>query len=175
MHAMTLLADREASPREIAAEIGEPVNNVTYHVKQLVELGCVELVRTAPARGGRVVEHFYRSTRRVWVDDEGWEKLGPSERHVFTTTLMKAIANDVNDAMARGTFFEQDDNHLSRTPMVVDAEGWKEVTEVLDAALLSLLEIRSKVAERTGSEEGPGSFPAKIEILQFRAPPAKSP
>jgi DNA-binding transcriptional ArsR family regulator len=113
MHAMTILVDREASPKELAAEIGEPINNVTYHVKQLVKLGCVELVRTAPAKGGRVVEHFYRATSNTWIGDEEWEALGPKERHIYTTTTVKALSADINEAIAAGTFFDPDTNHLS--------------------------------------------------------------
>jgi DNA-binding transcriptional ArsR family regulator len=170
MHAMTILVDREASPKELAAEIGEPINNVTYHVKQLVELGCVELVRTVPVKGGRVVEHFYRATTNTWIDDEEWESLGPAERHVYTTTTVKALSADISEAMAAGTFFDPDTNHLSRTPMVVDMEGWDEVTQLLDSTLEQLVEIRAAVTARIAEQEDRATFPAKVQMLQFRAP-----
>ena len=41
----------EASPKELAQALGEPVGNVSYHVRILRELDCVELVRTEPRRG----------------------------------------------------------------------------------------------------------------------------
>ena len=37
---MSILSERIASPREMAAEMGEPLNNVTYHVNQLRGLVC---------------------------------------------------------------------------------------------------------------------------------------
>lgn len=55
-----LAAGEVRSPNEIAISTGEPLGNVSYHVKRLVCLGMVELESTAPRRGA--VEHFYRLT-----------------------------------------------------------------------------------------------------------------
>ncbi len=65
VRAMCILYERTASPRQIAAEIDEALNNVTYHVNQLRELGCLELVRTEADRGGRVLERCDRSIQRA--------------------------------------------------------------------------------------------------------------
>lgn len=56
------LKRREASPREIAVATGEPLGNVSYHVRVLHDSGVLELVRTEPRRGA--VEHFYRLVKR---------------------------------------------------------------------------------------------------------------
>jgi DNA-binding transcriptional ArsR family regulator len=50
-----------ASPNEMSRELGEPLGNVSYHVKALLELGCIELVDTAQRRGA--IEHYYRAVR----------------------------------------------------------------------------------------------------------------
>jgi DNA-binding transcriptional ArsR family regulator len=42
------LGDRTASPSEIAAEIGAPLTNVSYHVRKLRALGLIKLVRKTP-------------------------------------------------------------------------------------------------------------------------------
>jgi DNA-binding transcriptional ArsR family regulator len=55
------LADGEtASPRELSADLRQPLGNVSYHVRVLAECGAVALVKARPVRGS--VEHFYRST-----------------------------------------------------------------------------------------------------------------
>jgi hypothetical protein len=46
-----------ASPSELPDALGEPLGNVSYHVRILRELDCIELVRTEPRRGA--LEHFY--------------------------------------------------------------------------------------------------------------------
>ena len=64
---MTLLNERVASPSELADELGEPLGNVSYHMRRLAELECIELVRTTPVRGA--LEHHYRATARPVFGD----------------------------------------------------------------------------------------------------------
>jgi DNA-binding MarR family transcriptional regulator len=170
VHALAILYERAASPREIAAELDEPVNNVTYHVKQLVELGCIELVETRPAHGGRVVEHFYRAIQRLYFDDEDWERLGTSERRTVDTAILRMISDDVNQAVAHGTFSDPDDNHLSRTPITVDREGWEEIKDILGTALNELIAVSDKVASRAAPSEE--TVQAMVGILHFRSAPS---
>src|SRR3954452_24956885 len=56
------------SPNELSRELGDPLGNVSYHVRILRELDCVELVRTEQRRGA--LEHYYRATAEPWLDDE---------------------------------------------------------------------------------------------------------
>lgn len=65
---LRILAERTASPAEMARELGEELSNVSYHAKQLVQLECAELVGMRQARGA--VEHFYRATERHLIDVE---------------------------------------------------------------------------------------------------------
>jgi len=54
------LAKREASPVELAKEMGEPLPNVSYHVRALHKLGAVKLVSERQVRGA--MEHTYSAT-----------------------------------------------------------------------------------------------------------------
>jgi DNA-binding transcriptional ArsR family regulator len=170
VHAMSILAERAASPRELAEEIGEPLNNVTYHVNQLRELGCIELVRTEPAHGGRVFEHFYRTTRRAFFDEDAWEVLTEKERLGVIGAIMRMIAKDLAVAMASGTFFLEDDKHITRSPMKVDREGWEEIGALLNRTTKELFDIDERVAARTAAG-ATAEIDVKVELLQFRSPP----
>ena len=170
VHAITILGMRTASPREIAEEIDERLNNVTYHLRQLQELGCIELVRTERVRGGRVLEHFYRATSRVYFDEAAWAVLNQKEKLDLTTVAIRIVSEDIEEAMAAGTFFAQDSAHISRLPMVLDPDGWQEVIEVVSRATEDLIDITGRVAERCAGGEPP-SIHAKVELLQFRSPP----
>jgi DNA-binding transcriptional ArsR family regulator len=84
---LRILAERTASPAEMARELGEELSNVSYHAKQLVRFECAEMVGIRPARGA--LEHFYRATERPLIDIEEWltldaqglqEVLGAHER-----------------------------------------------------------------------------------------------
>ena len=39
------------SPRTAAEALGEPLGNVAYHTRILLEADCIELVKTVPVRG----------------------------------------------------------------------------------------------------------------------------
>lgn len=51
------------SPSEIAAALDQPLGNISYHVRQLIDLGLLQLDRTTPVRG--TVEHHYRIHTRA--------------------------------------------------------------------------------------------------------------
>jgi Helix-turn-helix domain len=170
IHTMCVLVERCASPREVAAEIDEPLNNVTYHVNQLLKLGCIELVEASPAGGGRVVEHFYRATQHAYFDDDAWDALAPKAKLGVLNTVMRIISEDVAKAMGQGSFYSRDDVHVSRSPMLLDEEGWNEVAELLNRTTKEMLEIEGRVADRCAGGEPP-SIPTKVEILQFPSPP----
>jgi DNA-binding transcriptional ArsR family regulator len=173
VHAMTVLNEGQATPGEIAASLGEPVNNVTYHINVLVELGCIELVDVKPAQGGRVVEHFYRAAHPAYIDLDGWKKLGENEKFGLVAALMRMVSDDIDEAMSQGTFYEPDDNHLSRSPMVVDPEGWQETRLLLEETVFRLMDIKENVKARAG-DKGAEAMHIKVEMLQFRSPPPKA-
>lgn len=173
MRAMNVFWEREASPREIAAELGEPINNVTYHINQLVELGCIELVAQRPVRGGRVVEHFYKAVVKSSFDDSELEQLGGEEKVILSMAILKLMASDLGEALLSGSYFELDRNQLTRIPMMVDAEGWEEAKAILDRALDELMTVCETVANRV-AESGERTFPSRVNVIQFKSPAPKS-
>jgi hypothetical protein len=54
--------------------------------------------------------------------------------------------------------------------MVVDAEGWEEITDVIERATAELFEIERSVAERA-AEGTSVDVHTRVELMQFRAPP----
>lgn len=65
---LRILAERTASPAEMARELREELSNVSYHAKQLVKFECAELVETRVVRGA--LEHFYRATEQPLIETE---------------------------------------------------------------------------------------------------------
>lgn len=168
---MGVLVEGPASPRQMAEAIDEPLNNVTYHVKQLRDLGCIELDRVERRAGGRVLERFYRSTQRAYFDDDAWEVLNDNERLGVLWSIVRLMSKDITDAMTAGTFFgDAYDIHLSRSPMTVDEEGWEEIAVLLNRSTKELFEITERVEQRHAEGETEPSIHTKVEMLQFRSP-----
>jgi DNA-binding transcriptional ArsR family regulator len=60
-----LLGEKTASPKDLAIELEEPLGNVSYHVRELLNLNCITLVDTAPRRGA--IEHYYKATAKATI------------------------------------------------------------------------------------------------------------
>ena len=89
-----------SSPNQLAQELGEPLGNVSYHVKTLLEYDCVELVKTEPRRGA--VEHFYRATDRAFLSDSDWAKIPASARKGISGSILESIGQSATERDGRG-------------------------------------------------------------------------
>jgi DNA-binding transcriptional ArsR family regulator len=168
---MGVLVEGPASPRQMAEAIDEPLNNVTYHVKQLRDLGCIELERVERRAGGRVFERFYRASQRGYFDDDAWAVLSNQERSGVIWSILRLMSKDISTAMTAGTFFgENYDVHTMRSPMAVDEEGWEEITALLNEATKGLFEVERRVEERQAETGVTPPIHTKVQMLQFRSP-----
>jgi len=143
---LRIISERTASPAEISRELEEELSNVSYHAKQLVEFECAELVSTRPVRGA--LEHFYRATERHLIDTEACDELDPIMAEDLVCEFMQKILDDFV-ASARAGIIGSDENfHLTRTPLVLDAEGLREALEAHERARLEISEIESRSTAR---------------------------
>lgn len=165
---LIILNERVASPNRLAQELDQNLNLVAYHVRVLEKYDCIELVDTKQRRGA--TEHFYRATRRQFLTDAEWARMPEALRPGLSGAMLKPILDDVEEAISSGTFDEREDRHLSRTPMVVDEQGWKETVEVLDEALEKVLAIQAEASRRIADGKEPG-MPSRVAILHFESPP----
>jgi DNA-binding transcriptional ArsR family regulator len=171
---MSVLVEGPASPRQMAEAIDEPLNNVTYHVKQLRDLGCIELDRVERRAGGRVLERFYRASQRAYFDDDAWAVLSDNERLGVLWSIVRLMSKDITNALTAGTFFGEDyDVHATRSPMTVDHEGWGEISELLNRTTKDLFAIEHRVEERRVESGERPDVHAKVEMLQFRSPTSR--
>src|SRR5215210_1939964 len=97
---LMILNERVASPNEISEMIDERLPNVSYHVRALLELGCIELVDTAQRRGA--IERYFRGIVRPFLSDRGWEKLPQSGRQAVSEVALQMIWGDVSEAIKSG-------------------------------------------------------------------------
>ncbi len=174
---LTVLNERVASPREMSDEFGEPLGNVSYHTRMLVELGAIELVDTKQRRGA--IEHYYRAVMRPFLDDEDFKKLPASVRRTLTDTALDIIWRSIADDIKSGLFEQMDDRHVSRSRFVVDQQGWDELVALLAGVLERGFEIESESAGRLqDAGDDAEALSAKLVIFNYggveKAPPARS-
>lgn len=164
---LIILNERVASPNLLSQELGQSLNLVAYHVRVLEKYDCIELVDTKQRRGA--TEHFYRATRRQFLTDREWSRMPQSLRPGLSGAMLKALFDDVEEAVVHDTFDEVEDRHLSRTPMIVDRQGWSEVGSLLTNTLNRVLEIQSEASKRI-ADSGEKGMPARVMMLHFKSP-----
>jgi DNA-binding transcriptional ArsR family regulator len=173
VRALSFLTERSASPKEIAAELGTEVGNISYHVRELERAGLIELVDEKKRRGA--IEHFYRAIRQPMLDDADWEKLGLDERLGISAWIIQVTLADAAEAIRAGSFDARGDRHLSRVPLLLDEEGWGELVEIQSEALRATLEVRAASAARLAEADDEEGFPATAVLACFETPPKRPP
>lgn len=177
---LTALNERVASPKELAAEMGEPLGNVSYHTRVLAQLGCIELVRTTQRRGA--LEHHYRAIMRPYFDDAAWAQIPVSTRRALFDQVLDRLWKDVVEA-ARGQGLDHPHAHISWTTLDLDNQGVQDLADLLVDTLERALEIQAESAGRL-AKSGAGADPemrAELGVLFFeragaegKAKPAKT-
>jgi DNA-binding transcriptional ArsR family regulator len=167
LHLIGVLIYRAASPKELAAELKCSVRHVMYHLEKLEELGMVELVRVdTNAANGRSAEHFFRATRRPWFDRDTWKRIEGPKAGV-TAAIMGLINEDIAKAITGGTF-DGEENHISRTELVVDEEGYQELVAFMASTLEGLFGIKERAANRIKPDTE--TVMTMVHLIQFDLP-----
>jgi DNA-binding transcriptional ArsR family regulator len=158
----------EASPTELARVLDARVANVAYHVKVLLKLNCVELVRTRQRRGA--LEH-YRATTHPWIDADRWAQLPASFRRQTLARELRNILSDASDAVVAGGL-DHPDAQLRRVSVVLDRQGWQDVAALVEHLLASARQIHAdSVVRAAESQGGEPAIGAEIAVLFFRRAP----
>ena len=165
---LVILNERVASPNEIAETIDERLPNVSYHVRALLDLGCIELVDTAQRRGA--IEHYYRAVVRPFFSDKDWKRIPRSGRQAISDVVLQVIWEDVSEAVNAGTFDTRADRYLTHSPMLLDEQGWSELNRVLTKAFAEAEKIESQSARRLKKSREEAGVPTKLVLMQFESP-----
>jgi DNA-binding transcriptional ArsR family regulator len=168
-HIFILLRERVAAPSELAELLGERVENVAYHCRQMAkpDIGVIELVATDNQHGG--TKHYYRATARPLLDTEEWAEIPKPVRELETTRSAQLIVSDLSTAIKEGTFDSHDARSLLRSPMVLDSQGIHESAKVMMEALDKHSDIQARASQRL-AESGKEGTNFRAILLAFPMP-----
>jgi DNA-binding transcriptional ArsR family regulator len=164
---LSLLNEGVASPNELAKKLDEPLTNVSYHVRMLHDLGCIELVETEPRRGA--LEHYYRAIVRPFFADKDWKRLPKNARGSISDAVLQLVWDDAAEAIKSGLFDEREDRHLSRSVLCVDEEGWDALNELLVETLDQAMQIQADAAGRAAKGDT-DRFGVNLVMMSHPAP-----
>lgn len=164
---LAALNEGVASPNELAKKLNEPLTNVSYHVRMLHDLGCIELVDTEPRRGA--LEHYYRAIVRPFFSDRDWKRLPKNTRGSISDATLQLVWDDTAEAIKTGLFDEREDRHLSRSVLCVDDQGWDKLNDLLAQTLDQAMQIQADSASRAAKADT-DRFGVNVVIMSHPAP-----
>lgn len=142
---IALEGERVASPTELATELGASLGTVSYHVKTLLDLDALELVRTQPVRGA--LEHFYKAKIRPTITPEDRRKLPASVRRSLAGQDVEQIWSRVAAAGDDGGL-EDPRTQMSWSSLELDEQGYEAVTKLLADAMARVAALQDEAAKR---------------------------
>jgi DNA-binding transcriptional ArsR family regulator len=164
-----ILEERRASPRELSEELGAPLGNVSYHVRALLNLKLIKLVKKTPRRGA--IEHHYEATgSAARVPDVEWEKMPSVAKQAIVGAVLDETNQSVAEAAAAGGF-DRSEAHITRTKLVLDDKGFNELSEVLAKVVERAERIQEQSAKRLKATDHDGEHQAALALMLFETMP----
>lgn len=141
---LSALADKAMTAKQLADQFGEEPAKTSYHVKQLLKVGLVELVFTRETQNG-IVEKYYRAIAREFQTDpylarqpEGRNQLEAGFMRTLNKTqsdFLRSYRNDLERQQADGpavpirTSFDFQTIHTSPERMAKFLEKLQKLSE----------------------------------------------
>jgi len=169
---LSALEHRTASPSELAEELGVPLPNLSYHIRMLVQLDMLKLVRTRPRRGA--IEHYYQAKGRVVVSDRAWGEVPTLVKEAMVSAALKQAGEFVEQGAARGGF-EDAHAHLSRQPLKLDDKAWKELSKRVSELHEFAVKLQKESDARNKNGDHLNEVDAGLVMFYFKAPPVDMP
>jgi DNA-binding transcriptional ArsR family regulator len=164
-----ILEERRASPREISDELSAPLGNVSYHVRALLNLKLIKLVKKTPRRGA--IEHHYEAVgASARVPDVEWENMPSIAKQAAIGAVLDEVNKSVAEAAAVGGF-DKADAHMTRTKLVLDEKGFQELSKLLWDVLNRTERIQEQSSKRLKAADHEGEQKAALAMMLFETMP----
>ncbi|HKA66367.1 MAG TPA: hypothetical protein VKG03_00520 [Solirubrobacterales bacterium] len=163
---LEVLTERIASPNRLSEQLGTDLSHVAYHTRALDKCGCLQLVDTAQKRGA--TEHFYKASPGSFVGDRAWRKVPRSVRGGFSAAWLQTFLDKFVAALEAGTIDNRDDTILSWMPVLLDEQGWKEATAIMEEATDRVLAVQARSNQRLArANEWKQAISAVVALANF--------
>jgi DNA-binding transcriptional ArsR family regulator len=115
---LTILNEGTYTPEQIAQIIDEPTNNVSHHIRELLDAGSIEVAKTEKVRNTTL--HYYRAIKMPYYSDEEMAAMTPEHREVTFGLNLQCMMAEAMAGLSAGKM---------RDPRVCMAWRWFNVDE----------------------------------------------
>jgi len=162
------LTERVASPIRLSDDLDAGLSHVAYHTRALDKCGCLELVDTAQRRGA--TEHFYKAASHSFIGDRIWRRVPRALLGGVSGATLQSFMDRAVAALEAGTIDGREDTTLYWTPVLLDQQGWDEVTAMMKETVNKVLAIQDESHTRLSKRKGRGAISAIVGLASFETP-----
>ena len=161
------IAEGAASPTELAETLGVRVSVVGYHITVLRSTGCIQQVQAE--QSGPAADRSYQltpdatPTRHMAPGRLVQSGFGHPPAAVVRSIVERGMPNPGTDIFGHGK------DQLSCASIVVDAQGWREISATIARAVNRISAAHEKSTQRM-SDSGEEGISATIAVASFESP-----
>jgi DNA-binding transcriptional ArsR family regulator len=174
VHILIILNEGTFTPGQIAEVIGEPLNNVSNHIRELADAGAIELAKKEEVRN--TILHYYRAVEMPFYSDEEIAAMPPQQRQVSAGLVVQSMIAEVLAALSAGklsdprvwlawNWFNVDEQGRDDI-MAEQARSWSRVQEI---------EVESTNRRTKSGEEATSIIVTQLGYERSRKGPQVSP
>lgn len=165
---LEVLTERVASPTRLSDDLDTGLSHVAYHTRALDKCGCLELVDTAQRRGA--TEHFYKASPHSFIGDRIWRRVPRALLGGVSGATLQSFMDRAVAALEAGTIDGREDTTLCWSPVLLDQQGWDEVTATMKDTIDKVLAIQDESRARLAKRRGRGAISAIVGLASFETP-----
>ncbi|HEY4097248.1 MAG TPA: winged helix-turn-helix domain-containing protein [Baekduia sp.] len=167
-----ILEEQAASPVELSQVLDATLGTISYHVRQLNDLGLLELVRETPRRGA--IEHHYRAKPRPKSGGDSWESVSViAKQAVIGAELQQTL--DVAGRAAGVGGFDRDHARMERLRLELDAKGVEQLSKAVAKLVDDAAKIQEAASKRLAGGKGGETADTALVAMLFDAVGAPDP
>lgn len=100
VHILIVLNEGTYTATQLSQIIGEPLNNVANHVRELLDAGSIELAKTE--QKGNILQHYYRAVEIPFYSQEEAKAMTPEQCQVTAGLVVQSASAEVMAALWAG-------------------------------------------------------------------------
>jgi DNA-binding transcriptional ArsR family regulator len=159
---LTILNEGTYTPDQIAQIIGEPLNKVSHHIRELLDAGSIEIAKVQKVRNAD--QHYYRAVEMPFFSDEEAKAMTPHQRKVTAGLTLQCMVAEAMSAFWAGKLHEDPRVWLAWRWFNVDEQGRQDIA---DAQQQSWDRMREIEAESTNRRVESGEDAASIIVADM--------
>lgn len=167
---IAILSDRVASPSELSKMMGVELSSVSYHTRELLRLGCIEVVDKEQVRGATKTR--YRGTTRMLLGTNEWERLSKETRVGISINALNEVIERATNAVEAGTFDRRTDRSLITMKLDADEEAWRKIQGIVHDAYQQISEVEEEMINRAANDSE--TIRMTVSLMAFESPTERS-